>query len=89
MADVKKEHELITTNADEINQEKIITEPKENIKTETENFIQNNGNEPTLNQDEQNPPSNKQESGVCGNNICEPDRGETKEICPKDCSAGD
>ena len=67
----------------------VVTEPKENIKTETENSIQNNGNEPTLYQDEQNPPFNKQESGVCGNNICEPDRGETKEICPKDCSAGD
>ena len=26
---------------------------------------------------------------VCGNNLCEPDLGETKENCPKDCSAGD
>lgn len=24
---------------------------------------------------------------VCGNNICEPGLGETKENCPKDCSA--
>lgn len=64
----------------------VVTEPKENIKTETENSIQNNGNQPTLNQDEQNPPSNKQGSGVCGNNMCEPDFGETKENCPQDCS---
>lgn len=26
---------------------------------------------------------------VCGNDYCEPDLGETKENCPKDCSAGD
>lgn len=26
---------------------------------------------------------------VCGNNMCEPDLGETKEACPQDCSAGD
>lgn len=26
---------------------------------------------------------------VCGNNLCEPDSGETKENCPQDCSAGD
>lgn len=26
---------------------------------------------------------------VCGNNLCEPDWGETKESCPQDCSAGD
>lgn len=27
--------------------------------------------------------------GVCGNDLCEPDLGETKASCPKDCSAGD
>lgn len=35
--------------------------------------------------------SPEQPSGdaVCGNDYCEPDLGETKESCPKDCSAGD
>lgn len=27
--------------------------------------------------------------GVCGNNLCEQNFGETRESCPKDCSAGD
>lgn len=31
----------------------------------------------------------KQQGGVCGNNVCEPDFGESKEKCPKDCSAGE
>ncbi len=35
---------------------------------------------------EKTAPSNK---AVCGNNLCEPGLGETKESCPKDCSAGD
>jgi hypothetical protein len=26
--------------------------------------------------------------GACGNSICEPDGGENKENCPKDCSGG-
>lgn len=30
----------------------------------------------------------KQQTGVCGNNLCEPNLGETKENCPKDCSGG-
>lgn len=30
----------------------------------------------------------KQKTGVCGNNVCEPGLGESKENCPKDCSAG-
>ena len=33
-------------------------------------------------------PKNVKE-GVCGNDLCEPDLGETKASCPKDCSAGD
>ena len=28
-------------------------------------------------------------SAVCGNDLCEPSLGETKENCPKDCSGGD
>ena len=38
-----------------------------------------------------NIPEEKVPSGkaVCGNDMCEPDLGETKESCPKDCSAGD
>ena len=35
-----------------------------------------------------NKPTSKQGGGVCGNNLCEPDKGESKESCPKDCSAG-
>ncbi len=27
--------------------------------------------------------------GICGNDTCEPDLGESKEQCPQDCSAGD
>jgi len=42
-----------------------------------------------LKQGGQNLPSDKQGSGVCGNNLCEPGLGETKESCPKDCSGGD
>ena len=30
-----------------------------------------------------------EKQGVCGNDLCEPDLGESKEKCPKDCSAGD
>jgi len=30
----------------------------------------------------------KQQTGICGNNLCEPNLGETKENCPKDCSGG-
>ena len=55
----------------------VVTKPKED-----------GSNQPALNQGEQNLPSNKQEGGICGNNMCEPDLGETKESCPKDCSAG-
>jgi len=44
---------------------------------------------------EKNAPSTRQQEGapsgktVCGNDICEPGLGETKETCRKDCSAGD
>ena len=43
---------------------------------------------PGLNQDGE---STSKDSGnaVCGNDMCEPDLGESKENCPKDCSAGD
>lgn len=40
----------------------------------------NEENKPILNE-------SKQENGVCGNNLCEPNLGETKENCAKDCSA--
>jgi len=40
-----------------------------------------------LNQSEQKLPFDKRGGGVCGNNLCEPNKGETKENCPKDCSA--
>jgi len=29
------------------------------------------------------------EKGICGNSLCEPNLGETKDNCPKDCSGGD
>lgn len=29
------------------------------------------------------------QTGVCGNSLCEPDLGENKTSCPKDCSGGD
>lgn len=35
------------------------------------------------------PKSPEGESSVCGNDICEPGLGETKAVCPQDCSAGD
>ncbi|MEK7597986.1 MAG: WD40 repeat domain-containing protein [Patescibacteria group bacterium] len=31
----------------------------------------------------------KGKEGVCGNDLCEPGLGESKQSCPKDCSAGD
>ena len=43
--------------------------------------IMNQEQEPVLN-------GSNQESGICGNNICEPGLGESKEICPQDCSGG-
>jgi len=32
--------------------------------------------------------STPSEEAICGNNLCEPDLGESKETCPKDCSGG-
>lgn len=37
----------------------------------------------------QSSPEQPSGDAVCGNDYCEPDLGETKENCPKDCSAGD
>ena len=51
-------------------------------------FVNKNPSAVLLKKDEQNLPSDKQGSGVCGNNLCEPGLGETKESCPKDCSGG-
>jgi len=51
-------------------------------------LVNKNPDAALLNQGEQNIPSDKQGSGVCGNNLCEPGLGETKESCPKDCSGG-
>jgi hypothetical protein len=31
----------------------------------------------------------KEEQGVCGNSLCEPDFGENRENCLQDCSKGD
>ena len=51
-------------------------------------LINKNPSSLLLKKDEQNLPSDKQGSGVCGNNFCEPGLGETKKSCPKDCSGG-
>ncbi len=50
-------------------------------------FSKNQNYQPGINA----PPTKNQEStsAVCGNNMCEPDFGETRENCPKDCSGGD
>lgn len=50
-------------------------------------FSKNQNYQPGIN----SPPEKNQEStsAVCGNNLCEPDFGERKDNCPKDCSAGD
>ena len=42
----------------------------------------------TINQAEKNT-SNGSGSAICGNDLCEPSFGETKENCPKDCTGGD
>ena len=46
--------------------------------TKPENF-------PSLPEEKTSTPSKE---AVCGNNLCEPDLGESKENCPKDCSGG-
>ncbi|MEK9169215.1 MAG: hypothetical protein AAB788_00565 [Patescibacteria group bacterium] len=33
--------------------------------------------------------SSENKEGICGNDLCEPGLGESKQSCPKDCSAGD
>lgn len=43
-------------------------------------------NPPTFVEEKTSAPSGE---AVCGNNLCEPDLGESKETCPKDCSGGD
>ncbi len=48
-------------------------------KPEPGKVIMNQENKRILNEGEQ-------KSGVCGNSVCEPGLGETKEICPQDCS---
>jgi len=63
------------------NPDAVLLKSGEQAKPEPGKVIMNQENKPILNE-------GKQESGVCGNNICEPALGESKEICPKDCSAG-
>jgi len=60
----------------------VLLKQGEQAKPEQDKVIMNQENKPILNE-------GKQESGVCGNDICEPSLGETKENCPKDCSGGD
>jgi len=64
------------------NPDAILLKTGEQTKPEPGRVIMNQENKPILNE-------GKQKSGVCGNDICEPNLGETKENCPKDCSAGD
>ncbi len=56
-----------------------LLKPGEQAKPAPGKVIMNQENKPVLNND-------GQKSGVCGNNICEPGVGETKENCPQDCS---
>lgn len=49
------------------------------------NFLKNLFNQ-TSTKPAQNQPD---QTGVCGNNLCEPGLGESKQNCPRDCSAGD
>jgi len=67
-------------SAEEINC-KTITEPitLEQIK---------NGFAPKNSQPQNQTPSNTMELGICGNNLCEEEIGETKANCPKDCIEG-
>lgn|GEM_PF-977703 len=48
-----------------------------------------NQNELLLAPNDRPNPGQAQGEAVCGNNLCEPNLGETKESCPQDCSAGD
>ncbi|MEK7155129.1 MAG: WD40 repeat domain-containing protein [Patescibacteria group bacterium] len=49
------------------------------------NFLKRLFNQTSI-QPAQNQPG---QTGVCGNNLCEPSLGESKQNCQKDCSAGD
>ena len=43
-----------------------------------------------LNQTSTKPAQNQPgQERICGNDLCEPSLGESKQNCPKDCSAGD
>lgn len=66
-----------------------IPENTEQTKSKPGKILLNEGQKPVLNKGEQNPSASSQETGVCGNDICEPGLGETKASCPQDCSAGD
>ena len=57
----------------------VLLKQPDQAKPEPGKIIMNQENKPVLNE-------GGQESGVCGNNLCEPDLGESKEICPRDCS---
>ncbi len=63
------------------NQDPTLLKQAEQARPNQGKVIMNQEQKPVLNSD-------KQGSGICGNNICEPGLGESKEICPKDCSAG-
>lgn len=56
-------------------------------------FLQILGQKPnqvseSTSQNQPPPGENKQGTGKCGDTICEPSNGETRENCPKDCSGG-
>jgi len=57
----------------------------EQVKPEPGKAILNKDQKPILNQDG-NPQAGK--TVICGNDFCEPNLGETKQNCPKDCSGG-
>lgn len=64
--------------------------PKENSGVKSDNQLKATSDTNKLIQEkgDLNKQQEKQQ-GVCGNDLCEPGLGETKESCSKDCSAGD
>ena len=64
------------------NSKAVLLKKGEQARPEPGRIIMNEQNKSTMNE-------GKQTSAVCGNNLCEPDFGESKEKCPQDCSAGD
>lgn len=60
----------------------VILKPGEQAKPKPGRIIMDDQKQPVMNE-------GQQKSGVCGNTVCEPNLGESKESCPKDCSAGD